>query len=107
MYIGQVRTTIELRDDQRDALADLARKRGERGYSALVQEAVDQFLRSSREADRERRLAAFDDAFGSISDEAAEHMRATIRDRWRTSAIAPPTEATLWDNLVEMHFSDI
>lgn len=39
-----MRTTIELTDEQRSALLALAGKRGLRGYSSLVQEALAQYL---------------------------------------------------------------
>lgn len=39
-----MRTTVELTDEQRAALAALACKRGIRGYSSLVQEALAQYL---------------------------------------------------------------
>ncbi|MBI5244905.1 MAG: hypothetical protein HY922_14660 [Elusimicrobia bacterium] len=39
-----MRTTIELTDEQRGALLELAGRRGLRGYSSLVQEALDRYL---------------------------------------------------------------
>ena len=39
-----MRTTVELSDEQRAALLSLAAKRGLRGYSMLVQEALAQYL---------------------------------------------------------------
>ncbi len=39
-----MRTTIELSDEQRGALLALAGKRGLRGYSILVREALAQYL---------------------------------------------------------------
>lgn len=39
-----MRTTIELTDEQRSALLALAGRRGLRGYSSLVQEALAQYL---------------------------------------------------------------
>ena len=41
------RTTIELTDLQRAQLLELAARRGERGFSKLVQEAVDAYLREN------------------------------------------------------------
>ncbi len=40
-----MRTTVELRDDQHAALAALASRRGLRGYSSIVQDALDLYLR--------------------------------------------------------------
>lgn len=45
-----MRTTIELTDEQRSALLALAGKRGLRGYSSLVQEALALYLGTSAPA---------------------------------------------------------
>lgn len=39
-----MRTTIELPDEQRAKLLELAARRGEKGFSKLVQEAVAEYL---------------------------------------------------------------
>jgi hypothetical protein len=39
-----MRTTIELRDDQRARLLEMAAREGRKGFSHLIQEAVDRFL---------------------------------------------------------------
>jgi len=40
-----MRTTIELSNDHRSSLHSLAARRGLRGYSKLIQEAVDLYIR--------------------------------------------------------------
>ena len=40
-----MRTTIELSDDHRGALHSLAAKRGLRGYSKLIEEAIDFYIK--------------------------------------------------------------
>jgi predicted DNA-binding protein len=40
-----MRTTIEIPDDQRARLLELAARRGEKGFSALVREALELYLR--------------------------------------------------------------
>ena len=42
-----MRTTIELSDDQRAKLLALAAKRRLRGYSALIQEALERYLKEA------------------------------------------------------------
>jgi hypothetical protein len=42
-----MRTTIELTDDQRAKLLALAAKRRLRGYSALIQEALERYLKEA------------------------------------------------------------
>jgi predicted transcriptional regulator len=39
-----VRTTIELRDELRAKLLEMAGRRGEKGFSHLVEEAVDRYI---------------------------------------------------------------
>jgi metal-responsive CopG/Arc/MetJ family transcriptional regulator len=52
-----VRTTVELTDRQRAALRKLAAERGEKGFSRLVQEAIEHYLESGR-ARREPNLGS-------------------------------------------------
>jgi hypothetical protein len=40
-----MRTTIEITDHQRARLLDLAARRGAKGFSRFVQEALDDYLR--------------------------------------------------------------
>ena len=44
-----MRATIELSDDQRSILHFLAAQRGLRGYSKLMQEAIDFYIREKTE----------------------------------------------------------
>jgi predicted transcriptional regulator len=41
----EMRTTIELSDDHRSALHSIAAQRGLRGYSKLIQEAIDFYIK--------------------------------------------------------------
>jgi metal-responsive CopG/Arc/MetJ family transcriptional regulator len=79
-----VRTTIELSDDQRARLLAAAARRGEKGFSTLVQEAVDRYLQE--EADRQERVRRALTLAGSLSDEAADALEASVRrlrETWR------------------------
>jgi hypothetical protein len=79
-----VRTTIEIRDEQRAKLLKLAGERGEKGFSHLVQEALDKYLDEAR--GRTERVAAARAVLGSLDDAGAAEMRAAvakIRERWR------------------------
>lgn len=83
-YLDCVRTTIELNDDQRARLLELAAERGEKGFSRLVQEAVDRYL-AENAARRERVKAALAVA-GSLDDEAADALEESarqLRKKWR------------------------
>lgn len=79
-----MRTTIELPEEQRSRLRALAARRGEKGYSALIQEAVERYL---DEAERRRELAEKARAvIGSLDEEEVRSLEGTVerlRDRWR------------------------
>lgn len=79
-----MRTTIELRDDQRARLLEIAARRGEKGFSHLIQEAVDRYLEG--EARRDRSVEAAVAVLGTVSGTSADEMRRVageLRKRWR------------------------
>jgi len=81
-----MRTTVEITDEQRARLLALAARRGEKGFSGLVREAVEQYLAISEERERESRRSAALGALGSLSEEEAEALRSrvrTLREDWR------------------------
>lgn len=82
--ILRMRTTIELRDDQRARLLEMAAQEGRKGFSHLIQEAVDRFL--EEEEGRREELAEALAVVGSFSPEDAEALRErtrALRERWR------------------------
>ena len=79
-----MRTTIEIPDEYRARLLEIAARRGEKGFSRLVTEALDLYLDQSRcdEVALARALAAK----GSLSEKAASELRNSvraIREQWR------------------------
>ena len=79
-----MRTTIELPDEQRARRLEIAARRGEKGFSGLVQEAVARFL--EEEDRRDRAVANAVEALGSLRPESADRMRSVaseLRDSWR------------------------
>lgn len=79
-----MRTTIDLPDELRGKLLDLAARRGEKGFSGLVAEAVTRYL--ADEAGRVERLRAAVDGLGTLDDAAADALEASVRElraRWR------------------------
>jgi len=79
-----MRTTIELRDDQRARLLEIAGREGRKGFSHLIQEAVDRFLRE--EEGRKEEVARALAMIGSLAPEDAEALREStrrLRERWR------------------------
>lgn len=79
-----MRTTIELKSEHRSALLALAARRGQKGFSAVLEEAIDLYLDS--EADRERRRHTILSLAGSISQKDADELRKIsrkLRESWR------------------------
>ena len=79
-----MRTTIEIRDEQRARLLELAARRGEKGFSILVQEALDRFLEDIAAEDEKTERAVA--VLGTLDEDAAGHMDKTVQDlreSWR------------------------
>mgnify|MGYP001336242342 CR=1 FL=1 len=79
-----MRTTIELPDVHRARLLDLAARRGEKGFSRLIAEAVEAYLARVDAGGAARELALA--TRGSLAaDEAAELRERTLvlREHWR------------------------
>jgi predicted transcriptional regulator len=79
-----MRTTIELRDDQRARLLEMAAKEGRKGFSHLIQEAVDRFL--EEDAGRQEEVSAALALVGTLGHQEAEALRERvrrIREGWR------------------------
>jgi Arc/MetJ family transcription regulator len=80
----KMRTTIELRDDLRAKLLQIAGRRGEKGFSHLVEEAVDRYVAEESTREEARRLALA--ARGSLLHAEASELAAraaAIRETWR------------------------
>ncbi|MCV7193130.1 hypothetical protein [Mycolicibacterium brumae] len=79
-----MRTTVEITARQHEALSALARRRGVRGFSTLIQEALDDYLANVTPAEVEALLGLE----GVLSDEDAARTEDTItelRSTWRAS----------------------
>lgn len=83
MHDRSMRTTIEIADDKLVKLKKLAAERGERGFSALVDEALERYLETdpgAERARRERQAEAIRALAGSIDDETADQLRQSVRE---------------------------
>ena len=81
-----MRTTIELPDELRARLLAIAARRGEKGFSHLIEEAVERYL--EKESRREELVREAIGAIGSLDDEQADRMRESVRrltSAWRSS----------------------
>lgn len=79
-----MRTTVEITDEQHRALSAIAQRRGVRGFSVLVQEALDAYL-ANLKVDEVDILLGLE---GVLSESEAHEMRSRIDDvrtTWRAS----------------------
>ena len=79
-----MRTTVDISPEQRARLLELAARRGEKGFSKLVQQALDAYLRSQAGEEEKRRRALM--LKGALESGEAERLRAAtreIRGSWR------------------------
>lgn len=77
-----MRTTLEVSDTHRARLLDLAARRGEKGFSSIVAEALDLYF--SQVARQENKVRAAAAVLGTLDAEAADRFEA-IRHELRTS----------------------
>lgn len=79
-----MRTTVEIPDEQRARLLQLAAERGEKGFSVLVQEAVKRYIEEI-----DRRTDVLNEALsaiGSMNEQEADHLDESVqrlRGAWR------------------------
>jgi hypothetical protein len=79
-----MRTTVEITEHQHRALSAIAQRRGVRGFSVLVQEALDAYL-ANINTDEVDLLLSLE---GTLSEPDADEMRSRIKDvttAWRAS----------------------
>ena len=81
-----MRTTIELSNDHRSSLHSLAARRGLRGYSKLIQEAVDLYIQemTAKERNTEQLLKMR----GTWNKEEARNFQNKLREvrrNWKIS----------------------
>ena len=84
MLYSRMRTTIEITDEQRAALLAIAASKGEKGFSGVVREALDQYLEGRRR--NVERVAAALSTRGALDPREADELAETcslIRSEWR------------------------
>ena len=84
MYIVPVRTTVDIDDAQRAELLKLAAQRGEKGFSSVIREALDLYIRQHRA--RREVVARALELEGTFSEDEADALEASVRqlrERWR------------------------
>jgi hypothetical protein len=81
-----MRTTIEIDTEHRAELLRLAAKRGLKGFSHIIREAVDKYLRN--ESEKEEKVQSAISLQGWLSESEAKSLRdrtAELRGLWRCS----------------------
>jgi len=79
-----MRTTVEMKPEHRSALIALAARRGEKGFSSVLEAAIEQYLQGEQQ--RQRRREDLLALAGSLSPEQAAELRdrtRAIRESWR------------------------
>jgi hypothetical protein len=79
-----MRTTVEIKPGHRAKLLELAAKRGEKGFSSVVGEAIESYLLSVEKSDQLRNKALR--LRGVLSHAEVERLRRSvgqIRSFWR------------------------
>ncbi len=79
-----MRTTVEIDDTQRAELLRLAAQRGEKGFSSIIREALDLYIRQHRA--RKALVAQALELRGTFSDDEADALEASarkLRETWR------------------------
>jgi metal-responsive CopG/Arc/MetJ family transcriptional regulator len=84
MYNKDMRTTIEMKAEHRARLLEMAARRGDKGFSVLVTEAIQVYLDREKERQARRRSAVA--MRGTLSSKEADRLRrrvADLRENWR------------------------
>ena len=79
-----MRTTIEMKPEHRARILELAANRGEKGFSSVVEEALELYLKAQR--DRNKAIESALALRGSMKEsEAADLLERTqtVRSNWR------------------------
>lgn len=75
-----MRTTIEISNETRAKLVALAARRGLRGYSEIVNEALEEYL--ARAENREKEINEILRLAGSLSEEEGRKYVARVKEFW-------------------------
>ena len=79
-----MRTTVEITDEHRARLLEIAARRGEKGFSSIVQEALARYFEAQDEQRQRVRKAL--GILGTLSTEEADRLQEDVlelRRSWR------------------------
>lgn len=75
-----MRTTIEISNETRAKLMALAARRGLRGYSEIVNEAIEEYL--ARAENREQEIAEILKLAGTLSEKESREYAVRTKEFW-------------------------
>jgi len=79
-----MRTTIEMKDSHRSRLLAIAAARHEKGFSAIVSDALEEYLaRHAHKADARAKALALRGVLSAKETENLRKVTSEIRDSWR------------------------
>jgi Arc/MetJ family transcription regulator len=79
-----VRTTIEMSDEHRAALLEMAARRGLKGFSSLVGDAIESYLKAdAARAARRRRVRALKGILSRAEGDRLRREADSLRRSWR------------------------
>ena len=79
-----MRTTVEIDDAHRAELLKLAAQRGEKGFSSLIREALELYIRQHRgRREAVSKALALQGSFGVKEADALEASVRQFRETWR------------------------
>lgn len=84
VIMGYMRTTVEIKPEHRARILELAAERGEKGFSSVLAEALDLYLKTQR--DRKNAIQNALALRGSMREAEAVDLTArteSIRNHWR------------------------
>ena len=80
-----MRTTVDIKPEHRSALLSIAARRGQKGFSAVLEDAIENYL--AGEGKREERHKNFLSLAGSITQQEADELQREVkktRTHWRS-----------------------
>jgi metal-responsive CopG/Arc/MetJ family transcriptional regulator len=84
MHNRAMRTTIDISEDHRLALNQISQMRGYRGYSKIIQEAIDYFIAHNPFDRRERiRLLRLKGAWKQDQSKETRARLSEVRNNWK------------------------
>ena len=79
----RMRTTIELPDEQRARLLEIAARRGEKGFSGIIQEALEHYLRTQQQSEAVEQALKSRGKFSEAEADEIHESALALRSRWR------------------------